>query len=598
MLDKKIEKNLIGIVILVFLVSIFLFIRSINQLPAPLFGGDLYYQLGNVNHIKYGGDLFSGSNILEGLPGYLPLYSIIVGLSAKVLNIDGITAMLGFSLIFSLLSIIVIFFASHVLFKNKILAILSTVLILTIRSSMIMKYSNFTAYIIFPIFFILLYKTLTEKNYKLAILTGIAYGLNGISHGIAFIAASLLLGTTFLYFGILKNLKNKERIKKYIKLGAIIFVIGFLISLLYWYKPLFVHQMQTGEHYLDWNNENFSDETVQNNFFKAIFKSVFFSAGNLGSIVSSILSVFGLIAIFLIKNKNKTIQFCKVFLATSAIGIFSYFLTRPLFNMDLYPVRMADFFIPLTKIILIGFGFFLISKKLKKFLNKKTLSIFILILLIPSVLEFKDYRENNLWAVQGKNEIPSPYPEMRDFIIQNTRLNDVFLSSNELSFGLNALTGRKLLVTRRAQNDPFLDMDSRVLASAAILYGNNNELREEKIKEYDIDYFYWDVNWIFREFALDENGNVINKLDPLVLFDTEENRKFLDDLEIEYYAENTWVDPALQGDEYKKFEILVILPKRADINRPWSEQLDNYLEEIWSYGEDTKISAVYRIKIN
>ena len=201
---KKSWENYLSIIVLAtYTASIIFLIIQLKQLPSPLFGGDFYYQLGNVNHIKFGGDLFAGSNILGSLPGYLPLYSIIVGLTAALLDLNGITSMFIFSIIFGILSFIAIFFVSKVIFKNKLIALLTTVLILNIREIFILKYTPFTFGILVPILFILLYKTITKKNYKYAILTGLVYGAIGISHGVAFIAASLFLGATFLYFGII-----------------------------------------------------------------------------------------------------------------------------------------------------------------------------------------------------------------------------------------------------------------------------------------------------------------------------------------------------------------------------------------------------------
>ena len=168
---------------------------------------------------------------------------------------------------------------------------------------------------------------------------------------------------------------------------------------------------------------------------------------------------------------------------------------------------------------------------------------------------------------------------MQDFIIQNTNVNDVFLSSNELSFALNGLTGRKLLVSRRAQNDPFMDMEERVRAAAVILYSNNEESRQEYIEKFNVKYLYWNIQWVSTEYKLNEKGEIANRFDPLILFDTPENIEFLDSNNINYFKQHTWMDPSLQGNEYKQFDLLFILPKRYDIFELWDESLDPHLEE-------------------
>jgi len=56
---------------------------------------------------------------------------------------------------------------------------------------------------------------------------------------------------------------------------------------------------------------------------------------------------------------------------------------------------------------------------------------------------------------------PPQFESLATWAAANTRPIDVLLSTNELSFAWAALTGRKTLVSRRAQNDAFLDLDQR-----------------------------------------------------------------------------------------------------------------------------------------
>ena len=154
-----------------------------------------------------------------------------------------------------------------------------------------------------------------------------------------------------------------------------------------------------------------------------------------------------------------------------------------------------------------------------------------------------------------------------------------------------------MLVSRRAQNDPFLDMDERVKAAAIILYSNNEELRQYYIEEYKVKYLFWSADWITTEYRLNEQGQIIDRFDPLLIFDTLENREFLDSNEIPYFEQFTWVDPSLQGEEYKKFNLLFILPKRNNLETLWDESLDEHLEEIWNYEKDGQvISKIYLVK--
>jgi len=591
----KINYLLILCVVL-YLAAIIPFLLSLNQLPSPIYGGDHYYQLGGINHIKYGGNIFGGSNILEGLPGYLPFYAWLVAIFSNIFFISGITAMLSMSAIFSILAFITLFFVSYKLFRDKLIAIATVLIILGIKSSMIMKYTPFTAFIIMPLLFISLFYTIKTKSYKYATLTGTLYGISALSHGVSFISSTILIGLSALYFGIFRNLKNKKAMIKFIKIFGILILIGLIIAQLYWFKPLFVYHGQTNENYLDWNNKDFSNWEVQKSFVVGKLQGLFFNFSSIINTLASLLCLLGLTTLFLIKKRNTLTRYINIFLISAIIGLFHFFVTRPLIGVDFYPTRMSDFFIPLVKTIFIGLGLTLIIKKLK--INKKIIPIILILILLPlNIIDFNNYSKENIWAKQGRNSLPENLEAMGTYVIENTDVNDVFLSSNELSFALNGLTGRKVLVSRRAQNDPFLDMDERVKAAAIILYSNNEELRQYYIEEYKVKYLFWSADWITTEYRLNEQGQIIDRFDPLLIFDTLENREFLDSNEIPYFEQFTWVDPSLQGEEYKKFNLLFILPKRNNLETLWDESLDEHLEEIWNYEKDGQvISKIYLVK--
>ncbi|MBT3690754.1 hypothetical protein HOG16_00750 [Candidatus Woesearchaeota archaeon] len=598
-LDKfnKDKINYLLILCIVLYVAVIIpFLLSLNQLPSPIYGGDYYYQLGGINHIKYGGDIFGGSNVLEGLPGYLPFYALLVAVFSNIFFLSGITAMLSMSVLFSILSFLTLFFVSYKLFKNKLIAIATVLLILGVKSSMIMKYTPFTSFIIMPLVFISLLYTIKTKSYKYAVLTGIIYGISAISHGVSFISSTILIGVSTLYFGIFRNLKNKKAMIKFLKVFGILILIGLIIAQLYWFKPIFVHHGQTNENYLDWNNKDFSNGETQKDFVVGVFKGLFFNFSGISNIIVSLLCILGILTLFLIKKENTLTRYINVFLISAIIGLFHFFITRPLIGVDFYPTRMSDFFIPIVKTIFIGLSLTLILKKVK--IKKNIIPFLLILLLLPlNLMAFNEYSQENMWAKQGRNPLPENLEAMSEYIIENTDVNDVFLSSNELSFALNGLTGRKVLVSRRAQNDPFLDMEERVKAAAIILYSNNEELRQHYIEKFKIKYLFWSGDWITTEYRLDDKGQIVDRFDPLLIFDTPENRDFLDSNEITYFNQHTWVDPTLQGEEYKKFDLLFILPKRNSFETLWDESLDDHLEEVWNYEKDGQIlSRIYEVK--
>lgn len=587
---------LVILAILVYVITAIIYVSKLKQLPAPLLGGDLYYQLGSINHIKYGGGIFAGSNVVGSLPVYLPIYSIVIVIFSLISGISSINSMLIMSILLSLISFFVIFFVSYKIFKNKIFSLITASLILTIKESIILKYTAFSTYILFPILFLSLYYTIKEKKISYSIITGIIYGICSLSHGVAFIVSSIFIGCTYLYFAYTHR-KEKEELKKLTKIFFILIFIGVLIAQLYWFKPLFIYHGKTSENYLNWNNQDFSSFEVQKDFLVNNLKFIFFRFNNIPSTIASILCIIGIISVFMIKTKNTLKHYIDIFLITSLILLIHHFITRPLTGMDLYPVRIADFLIPIIQLILIGLGLTYLSKKTKIFEKNILTTILLILILVSNVLLFNSFATKDQWALQGRAELLNNAKELEKFVIQNTEINDVFISTNELNFMVNAMTGRKLLNSRLAHNDPFLEMEPRMKAAAVILYSDNDTLRKQFIDEYQVKYLYWDISWITTDYILDNEGRMVSRYDPIILFDNEENRAFLTSNNVEFIPQYTWVDPALNGDEYKKFNLLFVLPKRKDFITPWDPTLDSHLEEIWKYEEGNQtISKIYLIK--
>jgi len=128
---------------------------------------------------------------------------------------------------------------------------------------------------------------------------------------------------------------------------------------------------------------------------------------------------------------------------------------------------------------------------------------------------------------------------------------------------------------------------------AIILYGSDDELRKNMIDRYGVKYLFWDKDWIPSEYQ-SVNGNV-KPFDPLNLFDSSSKRKILEELNISYSALNTWVDPSLRGETYKKFDMLLVAPRYKSLEQPWTDQLNPLLEEVFNFENKTKI---YRIELD
>jgi hypothetical protein len=131
------------------------------------------------------------------------------------------------------------------------------------------------------------------------------------------------------------------------------------------------------------------------------------------------------------------------------------------------------------------------------------------------------------------------------------------------------------------------------------LYGTDDLVRRNLLEKYSVDYLYWDQYWFQSEYTFDNSGKVVGSFDPLIVFDSEENRRILNKNGVQYFPQHTWVDPALRGDEYRTFDLLLISPSNyRSFVTPWSSGLDKYLTEVWRYdGDGNVLGKVYKVNL-
>jgi hypothetical protein len=250
-------------------------------------------------------------------------------------------------------------------------------------------------------------------------------------------------------------------------------------------------------------------------------------------------------------------------------------------------------------LLIFAFGLHVASHQIK---NKKysdialaALILILVILTIPVVMN----TNNNQWAQSAKSDIPAYMSSLQTYLTKNTNVYDTILSTNEISFAVNGISGRKVMVSRRAQNDPFMDMDRRQIDAAIILYGNDTTKKLELLKKYDIKYIYWDYYWISSEFQADNKGQIVGTFDPLLTFKDYKYSSDLDRYGVKYIQDHTWVDPAVKGDQMRKYDLYIVSPNNYNnFTEPWKNDLDKYLEQVWDYEQSgQKIAILYRVKI-
>lgn len=121
-------------------------------LPSPIYGGDYYYQLGQITRMYETSPLewMGSSNGIGERPGYMPVYGALVAVFGKVLGLGPMDAMLAFSAVVPLLSLLSFYFLGKEAFGDgKVAAVLA---LLLFPGAMVLKYTEFVIFVVAPLF--------------------------------------------------------------------------------------------------------------------------------------------------------------------------------------------------------------------------------------------------------------------------------------------------------------------------------------------------------------------------------------------------------------------------------------------------------------
>ena len=583
---------LIGVIIFFLFLQINL-VRQYEQLPSPLYGGDNYLQRGMVTHVAEGGSPFENYRNSDVIPNYLPLYAAIVGGSARMLNMEPTQTMFTFSYFFIVIGIVILYILGCVLFKDKTIAIFFS--LICTHFSLIIKYTNFTKVVIFPLFFLFLFLTLAEKRKKqkwiYASITGLVYGLASISHGTMFPSLTIFLFLVFFYLFFFKYLRrenkktlfNQKKWKMELKTNFItfflMFFIGLVIAQLYWYpiiKKAILGDTTTAALHL------YMSVTEGYQPLSSLFKFLFFNYSSLFNASITLLFCASLLLLFLLKKHNISTKYLLIVFFGAIFVHVGLVIASKFLNIDVNTVlsyMTHVFWVPLTVGLVCVFSIFVIFRQLKQ-ANKLIYYAVILVLFIlvctNQYLTYNDYVTENKWHKVGKTSLSPHLMQIAEHIQKNTGVYDVILTNKELAFSINALTGRKFVANPAGQKNLLYDFNARECDLAVLLYGNASAPRAELFKKYGVKYFYWDSYWIQSEFQFDKQGKIVSLFDPIEVFNTEENKKLFDKYDIPYSEEHLEINPNKRGRS-PKFDVLLVKPN-FNLTHPWDKSLDKYLE--------------------
>ena len=564
---KLIAKIIYGIWVLFALFQVYDLVNSFKQLPSPLFGGDYYYQMGTINHYMRGGALLESTSLQGEIFSYSPLYGWLVSLYGKLLGLSPFEAMKQFSILTYLLSSIIWYFALKEILGDEIKAVLGSILVNAIIYHPVFKYTDFTYVALVPVFFWALKKAWENEIY--GFLLGLILGLLGYSHGVVFVGASIITFVALV-------MKKSPKLFLYVGLGALI-----LFPLIFSYLRYWPFEKKFPRYKMDFPDlSNFSNQIW---FFQFFFDKLWFG-------------FYGILLIPLLWKRNKMEPFYKAILIGALIATFSFIVLDPLLGINLFPTYMSQLiFFPAFVITILG-------------LTKLDWKLLLLIIIGAMVWQYMDWGKKlqGQFIEVGKQPLPPEWQALQEYLNKHSTINDVVLTSKELGFAVNALTGIKLITGRWAQNtnNPYIDMPLRDVESSIILYGTNDAKRRELLKKYNVTYVLFSPIWPSLEFTKaiiprNKYEAATSLYDPL--FSTNLNyAQLLDINHVKYFKVNMWLDPSVRIPQVKTFNTIVVswenyVPRQ---NAIWNPSLDKYLEEVWSYkdGQGRKIMVLYKVK--
>ncbi|HEV2106617.1 MAG TPA: hypothetical protein VGU27_12890, partial [Candidatus Eisenbacteria bacterium] len=490
-------------------------VHDLAQLPSPLFGGDDTYQMGCIQSIRDSGNPLASCSTSGALPGYLPLYGTLVALFSRLTGMPVPPSMLLCSILLRALSALLVF-ALFARAFGRFTALAMAGLWAALHPDLLIKYSDFTAAIVVPLYFHALVRFVAEPRPARAPWLGLVLAAAGYAHAVAFtggLAIACLAGLA----GALARSREHGLGRELAGCAAGLAVVLLCASLAlgYWWRPLVVHHGHTSPHYTEWNGGvSLATAGARGDYTLDLFaRLVYFQTWPEAAL--RLLFVLGLGALLRAGPRRRHAAGALCAAATLAWNL-HYLATMPLLHTHFVPdyVRrlLWEYAVLLVAVVPVAW----LGARLRPGAGTWAPAAGALALALVGLVAGTRTLAASPDMRQARLPLPSEYRELRRWALAHTRTDDVVLSTNELSFAWSALTGRKCVVTRRAQNDAFADMDARNRDAALILYGRDDALRRRLLARWRVDYLLWTTDWAPLEYR--PGAGAGGYLDPLFWF--------------------------------------------------------------------------------
>ena len=510
-LEAITKRKFLILALLPFIAFWFTEFAQYKHLPGPLYGGDLYQQMGIMMHIYTGNAPWEDSQF-QGEWAFRDwmmhfLAAVMAWVLGAVAGVKPIIAFVYWPLIPMVLGGVAAFGIGRKMFDNDAIAALLAVAWMGIPSEMGATSSSFGTIFAVPLFFYALISL--NDSLKSKVLLGVAYGFAGLSYLVAFFGNTLMLALLFAYraFGSPKAALHNSSVKvsgidatgksfwKQLKFFLPVALVSAPIVLALWGPVLYVYHgdVKNPSHFYGDNARGF-------NFTQAIgiIQDLFFSTskGWFWGVIT-IASLGGVFAAVRQWDSNGG-KWTMLLFAVGMLGTYHYLITMPLFNNHLVYYRYPKLFLQLAQLLFFFHGVsYVHSHPRFDSYKKPLLAATLAVLAVGSYSIASSALQPGTFSERAKelDAAKAAKLEAGEWILANTPREAVFLTLAHQSFAVNGLTGRKIVVNRRTHANTFVDLDKRFADAAVMIYGENKEKSLELMDAYGVQYAYVDHSW-------------------------------------------------------------------------------------------------------
>lgn len=477
------------LILLIVLIAItYNLLSGFQQLPSPVYGGDIYFHFGVINNIYSGNAPWTHNHFINEYAHYPWIMHLIVAYLALLTGMQVMTAAIYFPILTTAAAATVAYLLGIAIFNNRSIALLMSLYWATFQVPNTAA-SPFAELVIFPLFILALARS--DDTLRSRIWAGITFGLCGLAQVVTWIAGIMTLALMWAgkvitahasYEGGKLSFHPKGlagTIWRQIKWFLPIAITGLPIALLFWGPPIFAYHGATPN---NWSEYVSLGPTLTFSIALDTLRIWFFNTDSWLLLITSAGTLLGLALAF---RSPRRFTLPLIVGLVTIIGLLHPFIKEV--GIGFYAF---GYIYDMARGLLLFTSVYVMYKSLSGTPRKAFYFLALAFFIINAHATFITF-DNDRWVQVGRS--PNYQYNLAEWITASTPNDAVFLSPNEeTGFALNAMTGRKVVIARRTHASPFVDVNQRAADAAIILYGNNDTLIAELVGKYGIKYLYED----------------------------------------------------------------------------------------------------------